>query len=710
MNAPLPGSAQCVSLAEIAYSLGVTKQAVSQRSIKESWPFEEMVVRGGKKRLYRLASLPKPIRDALQRHQLRQAAEALGSSLPSTADQVRLPATAKANPLAVAAEDLDSHQRTVDRARKTLIDLVEGFNGPRSAALRWINEEARQGTLPANVAAALANAKDKASGVAMKGDALPRDTYNKWLARYRRHGTVAPLKSAAPDMSVKPWHGLAIALRQRPQGGTITWIHEQLEDAWDAAWGPFISYDTLCDFFRNKLAVIDQLKGRHTGSALSAHLHYTRRSSAGLNPWDEIHADGWNTHFTAPHPVTGEFVTYEVWHYHDVATRYVCPYGIGLTENFEVIAKGLENCIREGGVMLILQTDSTKVVKGSERFQGNVVTALEERLGTTIRHPVKVGNSQANGICENYNTWLDRESRELATYQGKGMDSLTLKRVKKLTEKMVKAERAGDLALRSQLLKETTRAGKGLVLDSYESALAWLEDKRQKYNNRPHSSLPKVTDPATGRRRHQTPAEALQAARNNGWQPVALTEAELIETFRPHVIKTVTRGTVTPYGGMRYRHETLDAWLGKPVVVAFDIMDWRQVWVKTTQGQLICVAEYDGTTGYRAKSAYEDASEKRAKAQIARRERQISTIAERHGLAADAGAAPFIDGQARRLDEPKPVEMEIPSILAEAALAEAEAATQQQPVVGNVLDMALWLHGDEIDASQDGTQKEVAAG
>lgn len=105
----------------------------------------------------------------------------------------------------------------------------------------------------------------------------------------------------------------------------------------------------------------------------------------------------------------------------------------------------------------ILQTDSTKVIKNSPRFTTDPMVALSERAGFTTKIlPKEVGNSQANGICENFNTWLDKQSRELATYQGKGMDSLSLKRVK-LTEKMVKASNAGDLVERDRLKKEAER-------------------------------------------------------------------------------------------------------------------------------------------------------------------------------------------------------------------------------------------------------------
>jgi len=662
-----------ITTSELITALGLTTRD-QFKTLERHLPVADRAGRGGEKR-WRIEVLPElithkrealAIRETARRYILaREAAKCLlddqeGAAVPLPAKEridnaneenngganadvsecAELPATVGTD----GKEHFTSHQRRVDRARAVIFKAIQDYGGSEVAAIRWINEGVRAGVLPKPLILAIGQARDKESGV-RSDEHITRNTLSKWKKHFKKHGHYAPLPTRRKDLSVKSWHGLAIALRQRPQGTSITWIHEQLSERWSPGWGKPIGEHPVRDFFNEKFSAIDQLKGRHSGSALRSKLFFTKRNSAGLDPWDEIHADGWKTHFTAPHPVSREFVTYEVWHFHDVSTRYVTPFGVGLTENFEVIAKGLENCVREGGVMLILQTDSTKIVKGSERFSGNVVTAIEERLGTTIRHPQTVGNAQANGISENFNAYLDREAKELATYQGKYMDSLTLKRVKKITEKMVKADKANNPELRDQLKGEAEKQGKGLVFTSFDQALAWLEEKRQKFNNKPHSSLTKISDPNTGRKRHMTPAEALQKACAGGWEPLAVSEAELIEIFRPHVIKKVSRGTVTPYGGMRYRHTELDNYLGKEVIVAYDFMNWSGVQVKDIDGSLICEARFVETTGYRPESAYESAEKKRAAAQIKRREKQIAQISERQPMAALDGTFSHMKGQ-----------------------------------------------------------------
>lgn len=507
-----------------------------------------------------------------------------------------------------------------------------------------------------------------------KDSRLNRDTLNKWKRIKKTRGSSAPLK-VLKDVSVKPWYGLLLTLRQRPQGSCLKWITSQIAVNWNPAWGDAPpSYDAVRRACDDKLSAIDQIKGRYTGSALRSHKHWKPRTNDGMAPWLEVHADGWNTHFTAPHPASGDFVTYEVWHFHDVATRFVCPPGIGLTETYEVITAGLERCVRAGGMMAVLQTDSTKVIKRSPRFTADPWAALTERAGFVVVHPKEVGNSQANGICENFNTYLDRRSRELATYQGKGMDSLSLKRVKKLTEKMVKAVKAGDLAARDQFRREAEKMGKGRVFMSVGEAEDWINRVVDEFNDKPHRSLPKITCPTTGKRRHQTPRECLAEHMANGWRPVALDEHRLIDLFRPHVRCKVTREAISPVGnGQRYYHPELGAWNGKEVMAAVDPTDWRAVIVKTLAGEPLFIADLVAATGYRAKSQYEIAEGKRAEAQMKRLSKKAEAVRARTGMALVAPKANevVIAGPAIRIEE---------AVAAGQDLIEVQAATPKVAV------------------------------
>jgi putative transposase len=592
--------------------LPTTSGKIIAKGERDRWVFNEVNGRGGLRREY---APPAEVMTAIYQKAVQHAAPALVTP-ETTAVTVVTP---------VDAHSLSTRQLTVEQARDRLVAFIQGHPQGAKAAVAWINSEKAAGTLAGPMVWALANAWDKPRA----GQTLTSKTYYNWLVQKKEFGRCAP-KKPAKDMTILPWHVLAISLKQRPQGSMMVWIAEQIAEQWQADWGDAPpSVRAVTYFFKEKFSALDQLKGRHTGSALRSHMASTPRTNAGLLPWHIVHADGWNTHFTAPHPVSGEYVTYEVWHAHDVSTRFVPPYGIGLTENFEVISSCIENAIRFGGVFAFLQTDSTGVIKNSERLKTNVATSLADRAGFTIIHPVEVGNSQANGIAENFNKYMDRCSRELATYQSKDMDSLTLKRVKKITAKMVVASNKGDLAERAKLKREAERMGKGKVFDSYAEAIAWLEAKRAKFNNKPHSSLPQIRDAVSGKRRHQSPQEALDAAKAAGWQPVMIDELHLVDMFWQHTQRKVRRATVQPYGKMQFSHTDLAAWEGQLVTVAFDENSSEHVWVKDNHGAIICEALAVKATPYASQTALEAAIEKRALAVIARNNKKNELIRQR---------------------------------------------------------------------------------
>ena len=639
-----------VNLSDLAIALGIGKQHAAKRATREAWPYQAEAIRGGQRRLYPLATLPAALRDAVTAHLLRGAVATLSSpsalplvptvSAPVEPSAVAVFSSAVPSPRPSPGGGGSEHhhaktakQRIEESARKAVLTAVDRLMGTagcgKEAALVTLLTNAKStGELAETLKLARDGRGRKSAHSA--ADGLPSvRSLKRWLSTQASGGDLAPAVREK-DLAVKPWHALAYNLAQRPQGSTYRWIAEQIAAQWLPAWGTVPpSYDVVARFFRDKASRFDVLVGRHTGMDLKSLMPYQPRTREGLWPAMEAHADGWNTHFTAPHPVSGEFVTYEVWTAMDYATAYPATPAFGLTESYEVIAKCLENYIREFGVPAVFQTDNTGSVK-NDRFEFDGIASLQDRIGFKIVHPSMVavgkGNSQANGLVENLHAWYDRECRVLATYQAKGMDGLTLKRVKRITAKMAKAT---DLVERAKLQAEAEKAGKGIVFGSFNQAKDWFMTLIEKKRNEPSRGLPKIDDPITGKRRHMSPRESLESFRARGWQPVALSEAEIIDAFRPHVRKTVTRGMVTPYGGQKYSHPDLIHHNGTEVMVAIDIMDPWQVWVKDLEGRLICVASYIQGRLPRPKSMYDDAMDKRDAAQIKRREQQIDAIEAR---------------------------------------------------------------------------------
>lgn len=588
--------------------------------------------------------------------------------------------------------ELTEVQRNIHRARKNLVECIQAGTGSLASRIDLLNQAYAEGSLPMLLVNAYAAAWEKRRDNAV----LNKKTYENWCNGFKKRGHYAPLKKQK-DTSEKIWHDMASALWARPQKPSMRSIERDMKKALGTL-AP--EYDVLRLFIKEIQSQKEGLKGRHKGSALWAKLFYQHRTSDGLVPASLAHADGWNTHFTAPHHITGEFVTYEVWHYHDVATRFVTTPAIGYTENADVILKGIENFVRELGVPASLQTDSTAIVKKSERFT-KAAHSLEERLGMTWVHPVKVGNSRANGIAENFNSsWLDMRSKELATYQNpKAMDSFTFKKIRVLTTHMVKAANNGNVELRDQKEREIEKLGKGLVFKSHQQACEWIVNICNEFNDRPHSSLKNVLDPVTGKPRHQTPREALNEFISWGWEPVALDEQELIDAFRTHVKVKVKLETVSPWGGMRYANpEHLGHYEGKEVVVSYDATDNRTVWVQKLNGAFICEADLVGATGYMSENAAQAADEKRFQAALRRNEiTRLQKIARHQSNTVEGEVLQRIPSIPQETIEPlmrvpavaKPVEEELTPVLIRPDVSKQEQEPEERTMTR--LETLEWI-------------------
>jgi putative transposase len=380
-----------LSINEARNLLGITDRAIRKNCNSGKYEVRQVKGNGGMRYEIALNSLPKEAQDRYQKTHLTQVAEQVSALLETPKTDLVIPQ--------VDLFELSDRQREIARNRETILRFVADSGLKIRAALTYLNTGWALGSLPSALQYALENSFDKRHPQQLK-----ERTYWSWVAEKQQRGDSVPQKRNR-DFSVKPWHYMALELYRRPQKPTVQFVVEKLAEAFD----PAPTYRQVDYFFSMKFSQSELLKGRNAGMALRALQYHKKRTAAGMLPWDELHADGWASHFTAPHPVTGEYVTYELWDVHDVATRYIPPFAIGLTENYEVIAKAVENAIRDNGIMAILQTDSTKIVKKNVKFVGNPVLSIAERAGITIVHPKTVGNAQANGIAENFHAWLDKK-------------------------------------------------------------------------------------------------------------------------------------------------------------------------------------------------------------------------------------------------------------------------------------------------------------
>jgi putative transposase len=666
----------------LSLNVTATLLSVSLRSIQRDvnagkYTTRQVSGRGGLRYEIALSSLPEYAQQAYQNQKMAAVAESM--NLPALPEK-----TTEKTALVYQQVDmfeLTDRQREKHYHRATVVKLVATLHTQPTKALHALNTAYQAGTLHANVVHALENSLDKG-----KFNALSKEVFYGWLRLKAETGYYAPRKREK-DYSVQWWHDAALVLYRRPQKPTMQYVVEKLSEMVTSQGldckAP--SYGQVDRFFKDRIGQKELQKGRNTGMKSRSLQAHKKRTAAGLEPWDEMQSDGWASHFTAPHPITGDYVTLEIWHAHDVATRIIPPLAVGRSENYFVIAKCLENATRFGGVMRTLQTDSTKIVKNNIKFVGDPLVSVATMAGTAIVHPKIVGNAQANGIAENFGVWLNNQAKELCSYQHESMDSLSFRRVQNLLDKFARAKFRGAYAEVDKLRKEIKRVAPGVLFESHQDALDWLELQRTKWNNHPHSALPKMRDEVTGKKRYQTPQESFDEFVSYGWQPVAMDEEQIIDLFRPRVRTKVYRGMVKPYSKkVAFYHTELGRYEGKEVIVAFDIMDGSEVQVMDSKGVLICVAKYDAPVGYRAQSFQEVTTETRTIQAIKRKEKSIKALKQQAGLSViDSTASTVID--LKTVDYSRVEEPVQPLKQIEYALADDDAAVPKLRTLADLL-------------------------
>lgn len=152
------------------------------------------------------------------------------------------------------------------------------------------------------------------------------------------------------------------------------------------------------------------------------------------------------------------------------------------------------------------------------------------------------------------------------------------------------------------------------MFSAWADVVEWVKRVVTEFNDMPHRSLPKITD-STGKRRHMTPNERMAESIAAGWQRRPLTGEELIDAFRVHEVKRVTRGCVSIMG-QRYHNAELDHHNGEDVLVAYDIEDGTQVYIKNLEGVFMYVAAFYESRSYRMQSFVDIVANKRVDGQI----------------------------------------------------------------------------------------------
>lgn len=583
-----------------------SKPNLLAKAAREEWPSRPRKGRGGGKE-YAVSALPEQAKKALA----KRALEVAPVQAPVQLD------------LALTdAGSLREWQRSRMEARAAILAHVQGIATQIGIiqAENLFAEQSKSGAL----SPALQSMVDVANGRKGTRTGLSAVTLRRWRTEMTRADdarVLAPKAVATADP--KPWLYPLLKLYGRPTQPSIPWCLEEL-----AAQGftdlPAVrtAQRVLAD-----LGAITRNMGRMGPRALKRMRAYVKRSFDDLDPLDVISADGHTFKAEVRHPQHGGPFRPEIVTVIDIATRRVIGFSVGLAESAWTVADALRVAAGQG-IAAILYTDNG--CGFVNEHLDSVSLGLLGRIGTSHETAIAY-NAQARGVIERLQATLwKREAKTLPAYLGHDMDREARQSVYRASRQQIRA------------------AGQSSLHMSWPEFMAFAQAAIDRYNNRPHSSLPRIR--TEGGARHQTPNEAWQAALDAGWSPILASPAELDDLFRPHVTRKVQRGTVSLFGGT-YFHRDLDLgdWHGTEVTVGYDIHDPSRVWVRDPAGRLICVAELDAhAQAYMPRSRVEAARDKREAGRLARLETHREEIlAERRPaltLAADHGE--LIDGEA----------------------------------------------------------------
>jgi putative transposase len=585
-------------------TLPTTKSGVIAYAERSMWSAKEVTGRGGKRREY---APPAEVIEAIK----SKAAHALVAAAPAKALPAR---TIEQLPLVVTeAQTLKGDAR---KGVLLALDLLMQRSGyPQKKAARVLIEMARKGEASEQLVKMLKMARDERGRPSPDG--LPSERSLLRFVQYEKSGSLVP-KKRERDMTVPIWAPAFMACFQKPEKPTVEHAYREflkLPEAVALGEPPTVWQVRR---FLSKVGNVTLEIGRIGERELKALKPFIRRGFENLLPTDIYTADGHTFDAEVQHPLHGRPFRPEITTVGDIATRKAIGWSVGLAESALAVLDALRNAAQVGGIPAIFYVDNGSGYKNQMML--DVATGLMARLGIEMVNSLPY-NSQARGVIERMHKtiWVNA-AKEVPGYIGHDMDREAKLNVFKLSRKALKAK-AGEAVT--------------MPLMAWDLFVKFCQEKVDEYNDRPHKSLPKVNDPASGRRRHMTPNEAWAlAVEHKGFAPHSVTDDDSRPLFRPQVLRTIRRCEIEVFGN-RYFTRALEEFHGEQMRIAYDIHDPNKVWVYDDEGRFLCTAELDGNKrDYMPMSFVERAREQRAVGREKRLEAKLEEVRlERRGSA-----------------------------------------------------------------------------
>jgi putative transposase len=571
-----------------------TESGMVRRIQREGWEGQQRMGKGGGYE-YHISNLPYEARKALE-------AQIAGEMLTRICESPRQLAPVTAT---LSNVPMTHRQRAAADARATIINAINEMCSQgvtQTAALTTLLTQAETGQLQA-----LNPVLDKALQMAKDSRGRSNGTPYPSVRSLKRYLS-KDVKELAPkkrekDMAPPPWANDFLMCWQRPEKPSVQHAYREFLSKWDSEEdAPSIH---AVRRFIGKMGRVAQQHGRMGARELKNVMPFVRRDFSQLLPGDIYSADGHTFDAEVQHPLHGRPFRPEVTTWIDIATRKAVGVSVALAESGIAVLDALIDSCGKAVPAVIYVDNGSGYCNAMLKDEAVGVMA---RLGSTMTHSLPY-NSQARGAIERIHQtlWVDG-AKSLAGYMGADMDREARHQQFKLSRQAMKGGRQ--------------------TLMPWEDFMDWVHARMDWYNDRPHSSLPKLTD-ASGKRRHASPNEVWQQHLDNGWVPMTLNGDEAAQIFRPRVIRKALRGEIRVFNNIYFSQE-LTEWHGEDVAVAYDLNNAEHIWVFDLEhDRLICRAEWNANrTDYMPMSVIEQAREKRYEGRLQRIESKRQEIEE----------------------------------------------------------------------------------
>ena len=365
-------SIERVTIAQIAEALHVTKRNAELRAAKDSWPFNEEPVRGGKRRLYAIDDLPGDIQAALAKRLIVSSSADRVSAPPGEqlVAGLSIPAPAHDARAAALAAQFEARSEKRKSAARTELAIVQQY---RALVARGFKEK------HARAAAAGAHQVD-GSTVWRLWRCVRSEPPHLWL--YCLGGDY-PGRTARAPMSAEAWEALK-ADYLRPERPTAKACINRLRRAAEAKGWAIPKTRTL----ERRLAELPRsltVLARH-GSKAAAQLYPAQvRDKRALSALAIVNGDGYKHNLWVEFP-DGEIVRAKTWYWQDVYSNAVLAWRTDKTEHTDMIRLSFGDVVEQYGIPERVVLDNTlaaanKTMSGGVKHRFRFRVRDDEPLG-----------------------------------------------------------------------------------------------------------------------------------------------------------------------------------------------------------------------------------------------------------------------------------------------------------------------------------------